>query len=209
LVGGAATLEKLANGGPPPGNDTKLVDGATPLANGKNVQRSGTILDSLAELERILISSKQYHLTGLMGLVPICQSFAQPKEDSNIQDLVKELNVLLEKVGLLNKNNCEGNGISNIDAAATESLVHGLDDIFLSIRIYTASLIELLPSMENTLDYICNSEKKKPSSQLNLKCQVQLAVMCYVYTISFPKPIVDWSNVLVRLIGSNTLYSAK
>jgi hypothetical protein len=33
----------LANGGAPPGNDTKLVNGVTPLANGKIGQRSGTV----------------------------------------------------------------------------------------------------------------------------------------------------------------------
>jgi hypothetical protein len=32
----------LANRGAPPGNDTKLVNGVTPLANGKIGQRSGT-----------------------------------------------------------------------------------------------------------------------------------------------------------------------
>jgi len=37
-----ATLEKLANRGAPPGNDTKLVNGVTPLANGKIGQRSVT-----------------------------------------------------------------------------------------------------------------------------------------------------------------------
>jgi hypothetical protein len=35
----------LANGGAPPGNDTKLVNGVTPLANGKIGQRSGTAGD--------------------------------------------------------------------------------------------------------------------------------------------------------------------
>ena len=60
-----ATLEKLANGGAPPGNDTKLVNGVTPLANGKIGQRSGTVVETAIAQEqeqrgsRILRSTSQ------------------------------------------------------------------------------------------------------------------------------------------------------
>jgi hypothetical protein len=42
LVDGVATLEKLANGGAPSKIVTKLANGATPLVNGENGERSRT-----------------------------------------------------------------------------------------------------------------------------------------------------------------------
>jgi hypothetical protein len=57
LVDGVATLEKLANGGAPSKIVTKLANGAPPLVNGENGERSGTVprrnkLNKFDEMQR-------------------------------------------------------------------------------------------------------------------------------------------------------------
>jgi hypothetical protein len=86
----------------------------------------------------------------LLGLFPACESFEHPARQDKLRHQLHELETLLEKANLI----CEIDQESDeSDLESDQSISDQMLKAITSLKISTACLIDLLPSMENTLNY--------------------------------------------------------
>jgi len=128
---------------------------------------------------------KHLYLLIFLDLFPACESFEHPARLDKLHHQLHELETLLEKANLV----CEiDQGSDESDLESDESVSDQMSKAVTSLEISAACLMDLLPSMENTLNW---ADSKLRNTQNNQAIAFEVSGPAQLYVLNvldrFPK----------------------
>jgi hypothetical protein len=130
-------------------------------------------------------------------LIPTYHAFAVPPIDDEIRQLTNELGILLEKARLVTENDYESDGVSGPETGAASD-GKGWGQTIVSLKTYITCLMDLLPSMEDTLNY---ADQTNLDEQASAPTEFQVSGPAQTYVLNVYDRFAEADSRLVERLG--------